>query len=287
MSRTIRVAPCLQPGEALDRRDGHADDATDAGGVPGASERVDLGESELGCLVRVAVEGEEHGELTSADPAGPCRRDSVGELGGSAEPLDRFEGRVLAEREAVCELSHRQHRRVVDVPGEPECLAGSVDAELHPTAQCGVDSAVSEHIAQPIRVASDSSVLDLVIAVAEPGGYVTLKVGAVGQHVVEPSALDAAGGLGGETLSGVFLSGVEGSCDAGGPPSNGVEGGSQLDRLSRHRQRGLRPCAELEELPPLGVVVQGGNQFSGVSGNVAGNGMLVGGAQVGQVDRDS
>ena len=254
---------------------------------PARRNDVELGESELGCLVRVAVEGEEHGELTSADArrsmwTRQCRR--ARRLGGTTGSL-----RAVRARGSVKPCASWAIDSTDGLLMSPASLSASPARSmpsLHPTVQRGVDSAVSEHVAQPIRIAGDSSALDLLIAVAEPGEYVTLEVGAVGQHVVEPSALDAAGGLGGETLSGVFLSGVEGSCDAGGPSSDGVEGGSQLDRLSRHRQGGLRPCAELEELPPLGVVVQGGDQSPGVSGNVAGNGMLVGCAQVGQVDRD-
>ena len=41
-----------------------------------------------------------------------------------------------------------------DVLGEPECFTGALDAELDLIAvQCRVDAAVSEHIAQAVRVA--------------------------------------------------------------------------------------------------------------------------------------
>src|SRR5262245_16266162 len=51
-------------------------------------------------------------------------------------------------------------------------------------------------------------------------------------------------------------------------------------------QGGSCPAAELEELSPLGIVLEGDDERRGVVGGAGGDGVLVGGAKIRQVGRD-
>ena len=98
-------------------------------------------------------------------------------------------GEWFSVGEACGQFGHGDGRGVVNAAGQVECFVGPGHRGFVLVEERSVGAAVSEDVAEPVGIRSGAGATDLGVAVSQAGLVVALKVGTVGQDVVEPTAL--------------------------------------------------------------------------------------------------